>query len=97
MDKKYIDGYEVYETVHNMSQEQAHEWIEVAQDETLKDNEIRLFILMSLLHDGWLGINKAFSICEKFEIFSISHQAIRHNFSKFSHPECYGQNGEFII
>lgn len=68
---------------HNMSCEQGIEWLKVARSISLTDNEVRVWILMNLVHDGWLGINAAFEICEEFGIFTKSYLNVAHDFSKF--------------
>jgi len=81
--------------IRNMHREQAMDWIRVAKQKDLTDNKIRIWILMKLLHDGWIGINGAFDICEEFGIFE-SRLGVQHDFAIFCHPECFDKDGNYL-
>jgi hypothetical protein len=81
--------------IHNMHFEQAMDWLKVARQKDLTNNEIRIWILMKLLHDGWIGINGAFDICEEFGIFT-SRLAVQHDFAMFHHPEYFDEDGNVL-
>lgn len=72
--------------VHNMYWKQAMEWLKVAEDPKLTDNEVRIWILLHLVHDGYLGINACFERCEKFGIFTKSYLNITNDFTEFRRP-----------
>lgn len=75
--------------IHNMTWEQAQAWIELVRDPNLTDNEVRIWVLLNLVHDGWVGINAAFDMCEDFGIFTKSRHTVARDFSKFMNPGLY--------
>ena len=75
------------EVTHNMNWKQTQDWLATAENKELTNNEVRIWILLNLVHDGWLGINAAFAICEKFGVFTKSYFNVANDFSKFRNGE----------